>query len=434
MPRKYQLAIVGTCGLPASYGGFETLASALVENLASTTYPILVGAERGSESMSYSEWSQFVLPLAANGVSSVPYDIASIAFASFSSKVVFILGVSGAISLPFFKLIFPHVKYVVHIDGIEWARPKWGWLARVFLRLSERIAIHSSDAFIVDNQGIADYIARAYGARYLNRASLVAYGAERPTDGVRDESFFDLTNLHDGSTVSLRELHYLLVLGRAEPENNFVLIIQSFIASGLPDQGFILVIISNASSTSHGKDLLACYSSYPGILFAAPVYDIRRVQFLRRNAFAYIHGHSAGGTNPSLVEAIASERPIIAFDVPFNRYTTFGLASYFSSSQDLIDCLQFLLAEGLDILPELGRLAQTQYDWVTISADYKMLFGALSENFVLGPYLLSYRLLLRIRRKIYLYLFGFLSVLLRRNLSLQNKLHPRLPRGFSDVT
>ena len=430
MKKKYALGIVGTCGLPASYGGFETLASALVDYLAANDYKILVGAQRGCLPRSSFDWSQFVLPIPANGPASVPYDFASILIASLHCRLVFVLGVSGAVFLPVFRLIFPSVRYVVHIDGIEWSRPKWSGFAKLFLRLSERFAVHSADAFIVDNQGIADYVARTYGARYLKRASLVAYGATGLGDDSFSRSLLEVTNALDQGRVSLVDTKYLLVLGRAEPENNFSMIIESFIASGLADHGFLLLIISNISDTSYGRELLSSYSLCANILFACPDYDTRRVRALRASAYAYIHGHSAGGTNPSLVEAMSSSRPIFAFDVPFNRYTTFDLASYFSSSSQLTKSLMFLLRERLEAVPSLGKYASAEYNWSKICSDYRLLFDKVDESRASGARLLWGRFFLRLRRKagrLFVMLLVSIRAAIRKS---RTKYEPKLPRGY----
>jgi hypothetical protein len=428
--KSYRLGIVGTCGLPAAYGGFETLAEALVRYLATSEYRILVFAQQGYRHISEEAWDQLVIPLRANGASSVFYDIVSLFLASQRCDSIFLLGVSGAISLPILRIIFPNVRYVVHIDGLEWLRPKWGVLARRFLKFSERISIHFGDAFIVDNLGIADYVARSYGKRYLKRASLLSYGTTMLDDDMLPPgNCISVVDACNGRTVNLVNVDYFLVLGRAEPENNFEMIIQAYSRSKIIDRGVKLVIISNAVTTQHGKDLLLRFSAVDGLCFALPEYDSRIVRSIRRHAMAYIHGHSAGGTNPSLVEAIAAARPIFSFDVPYNRYTTAGIASYFCDSSSLQLILDGFFGERLSLLTELQDLARANYDWLDVTRDYYTLFGVISSRQSSGLRTLMGRFALRLKRKIARLLIRILYLSRRSRAVSSRKYEYRLPKS-----
>ena len=377
------------------------MASELVEHLATDSFKILIFGQKGYSPIFCSSWRQVVIPIKANGVSSIPYDIVSLLWASLCSRTVLLLGVSGCVALPVLRLLFPRVKYIVHIDGLEWSRPKWSLLARWFLRLSERIAIHASDAFIADNIGIADYVARTYGRRYIRRSFLVAYGAKAlGLPRIADSNFY-LTDGETGEIFRALDSKYFLVLARAEPENNLEMIIEAFILSGLGSRGIKLVLVTNAFDTVYGSVLLRKYSALDCLFFALPVYDWRIVRSIRREAAAYIHGHSAGGTNPSLVEALAAEKPIFAFDVPYNRHTTFGMVSYFKSSIDLSEGLVFLHEEGLECIPELGSLVRSSYDWKFVADDYFRLFTHIAETDTRGVRLLFGRAYLRLKRKSY---------------------------------
>ena len=427
--KQYSLGIVGTCGLPASYGGFETLAEALVGYLASPTYKVLVFAQRGYSRLSEQSWDQCVVPLKANGASSIVYDIYSLFIASSRCDCILLLGISGAISLPLLRLLFPNVKYIVHIDGLEWLRPKWGPIARHFLRFSERLSIHFCDAFIVDNLGIADYVSRAYGKRYLKRASLLAYGTTLSREDVLlPPAEIIVVNACTGESLCIDGADYLLVLGRAEPENNFDMIIEAYDHSGLVACGIRLLIISNALTTPHGKDLLLRYSHVKGLFFACPEYDFRKVRVIRFNARAYVHGHSAGGTNPSLVEAIAAAKPIFAFDVPYNRYTTAGIASYFDCSDKLTSSLHKFLDEGLDSVLELRNLAKLSYDWDNVTRDYYTLFGVVARSRQSGISTLTGRIALRAKRKIMRMLLRLLYLFRHSRLASSRKHEYKLPK------
>jgi hypothetical protein len=428
--KRYRLGIVGTCGLPAAYGGFETLAEALVRHLASSEYRILVFAQQGYRHIADESWAQLVVPLRANGASSVFYDIVSLFLASQRCDSILLLGVSGAISLPILRIIFPSVRFIVHVDGLEWLRPKWGYLARRFLKFSERISIHFSDAFIVDNLGIADYVARSYGKRYLKRASLLSYGTTMlDNDMLPPGNGISVVDACNGETFDLTDSHYLLVLGRAEPENNFEMIIQAYCRSNVVSRGVKLVIISNAVTTRHGKDLLLRFSGVDGLCFALPEYDSRIVRSIRRHAMAYIHGHSAGGTNPSLVEAIAAARPIFSFDVPYNRHTTAGIASYFGDASSLQLILEGFFGESLGLVTELQDLARSNYNWSDVTRDYYKLFGVVSSRQSSGRRTLIGRFTLRLKRKVSRLLIRIL-LLSRRSRSVSSRKYEyRLPNS-----
>ena len=379
--KPFDVAILGTSGLPPTYGGFETLASQLVKHLSVSGTNFLIVADKTKSNIEQSGLKQIAIKyLPANGALSVIYDAISYLIGSSKSNLLLILGVSGTIFLPLIRVFHPNTGIIVHIDGLEWSRPKWSKFARSFLKLSERVAVHSADVVIVDNKGIAEYVKNTYGSRYLSRCYLVAYGAlwSQPNDYEMVASPIPITI--ETTKQYIEESKYLLVLGRAEPENNFEMIIQSYIESCAFSKGISLVVVSNIFSTSYGKNLYLRFSGTPGVYLTDPIYDTKIVFSLRSNALAYIHGHSAGGTNPSLVESIAAAKPIIAYDVSYNRHTTNGIGVFFKTKEQLIQAINSVVTSAAVSLPELGKLATTNYHWDLVSQDYKQLFLSLEES------------------------------------------------------
>jgi glycosyltransferase involved in cell wall biosynthesis len=240
----------------------------------------------------------------------------------------------------------------------------------------------------------------------------------------------DFFDIYKNCGISLVGLEYLLVLGRAEPENNFEIIIQAFCSIRASYHNLTLLIVSNVTKTAHGAYLYERYAAAAGVCFVLPEYDWRIVKCIRRNAMAYIHGHSAGGTNPSLVEAVAAAKPIFAFDVPYNRYTTAGLVVYFSSASSLLSSLEIFCDQGLDSvtqLSELVNLADKSYDWDVISADYLKLFSAVDQANRPGYKLIIGRGFLRLIRKVSSIVSAAFVVIRRNRKSSSRKLEPRLP-------
>ncbi|MFN5664220.1 MAG: DUF1972 domain-containing protein [Bacteroidota bacterium] len=348
-----RVAIIGTVGIPARYGGFETLAEQLAEHAASDLQVTVYCSKKAYQThpQTYKHANLVYLSLDANGVQSIFYDILSILHAIKRNDVLLILGVSGTIILPFVRLIFPFRKIITNIDGLEWKRDKWNKLARKFLRYSESLAIHYSDQVIADNQAIRQYVADTYGAN----PKLIAYGANHcdtpsPPDSRFAEGSYDFT------------------VCRIEPENNIHLILQAYAA--MPAEK--LVIVGNWQISEYGKQLRKQYAAYTHIYLLDPIYDLYELNKLRKHCKYYLHGHSAGGTNPSLVEAMYLKRNIIAFDVTYNKETTEHKAAYFKDVQELI-----AIVSGNALVNNAAvnfEIANRRYAWSVIAQQYKALY------------------------------------------------------------
>ncbi|MCX6317786.1 MAG: DUF1972 domain-containing protein [Bacteroidetes bacterium] len=368
MSRKKRIAIIGTAGIPARYGGFETLAEQLVRQLgdkyAITVYcpgPKYTKEERKT---SFQSARLKYLPLQANGLQSIPYDSLSILHALFSADVLLVLGVAGAWLLPFVKL-FTRKKIIVSIDGIEWKRAKWNRLAKCYLWWAEKMAVKYSHADISDNESIQDYTA----VRYTSLSHIIEYGADHtvqvtPTAKDKEEYPF----LHKP---------YAFKVCRIEPENNIHLVLEAF--ATMP--GYTLVMIGNWKNSEYGSSLYLQYSGYNNIILMDPVYDQRKLDVIRGNAYLYVHGHSAGGTNPSLVEAMYLGLPVLAFDVSYNRTTTEGKACYFKTAADIAAIIG---NTRLAVLRENGfrmkEIAHRRYTWEVVARKYDELVQRVLNN------------------------------------------------------
>ena len=359
--QKKKVAIIGTVGVPANYGGFETLTEHLIEDLGQK-YDLTVYcsgkkyavAERKN---TYKGASLKYLPLDANGIQSIPYDTLSILHALFFADVLLILGVAGAWILPFVKW-FTNKKIIISIDGIEWKRDKWNLLAKWYLFWAEGLAVKYSHIDISDNEAIQDYTAARYGS--LSR--IIEYGADHTIK-------VPITRTDVKQYPFLKEL-YAFKVCRIEPENNVHVILEAFAATDrMP-----LVIIGNWDKSAYGKSLKAKYREHPSIHLLDPIYNQTKLDSIRGNASLYVHGHSAGGTNPSLVEAMYLGLPILANGVSYNRVTTEEQALYFHDLNSLVDQLNELYSAKLNSVgAAMAEIACRRYRWSHIAFKYELL-------------------------------------------------------------
>lgn len=258
--RKTKITIIGTNGIPASYGGFETLADNLVRYAYVEKLPTEMSvycSGKCSVSSTYCGAELRYVPLKANGVSSILYDVVSLFSAVRNGDdVVLLLGVSGAIALPIIRLI-SRVQIVTNIDGIEWKREKWNRFARAFLRISEYIAIKYSHRVVSDNKGIAEHVKQ----EYRSDSFVIAYGGDH---AIRDKS--------KPNSLKLPK-EFALSLCRIEPENNVEMILKSF--SQCIDKE--LVFIGNWGSSEFGRMMHKKYVSFENLHLLAPIYDIQNI-------------------------------------------------------------------------------------------------------------------------------------------------------------
>lgn len=354
-----QVAIIGIQGVPARYGGFESLVENIIgENCSpDIQYTVFCSAKDMPERMAtYKECRLKYIPLRANGIQSIPYDIIAMARTFCSYDTILVLGTSGCIFLPVLKLL-SRKKIIINIDGLEHRRDKWGKVARRFLQLSEATACKFADTIIADNKGIQDYVRDTYH----KEAELIAYGGNHVLQDVSQEKQIKTLELY-----GLTKDEYAISICRIEPENNCHIILEAFSKTDKR-----LVFIGNWQHSSYARRLKEEYGNRHNICLLESIYDIGTLYTLRSNAGVYIHGHSAGGTNPSLVEAMFFACPILCYDVIYNRATTNNLAYYFSNSSDLINMITRCTTSRN---PLLTKFAKENYTWRHIATQYEALY------------------------------------------------------------
>jgi glycosyltransferase involved in cell wall biosynthesis len=360
---KKKLAILGIVGVPANYGGFETLVDNLLD-LLPKYFEVTVFCESKAypnKLENYKGASLVYLNKKANGAQSIIYDSVSLLKSYKTQDYIMLLGVSGAIMIPLLKP-FTKAKIVTHIDGLEWKREKWGWFAKKFLKFSERLAVIFSHGIISDNKHIQDYVTEEYG----KRSFLIAYGANHVI-GVEPEPY--------RKKFSFLGSPYVFTVCRIEPENNVEIQLRAFKECEI---GMPYVVVGNWNANDYGMKLYHEYSKVRNIILYNPIYEIEELNVLRSNCFFYLHGHSAGGTNPSLVEAMYLGLPVIAYGVNYNRETTFGKALYFNDFEELKELLfQIRELDRDQMIEDLSKLAKKNYSWKAITKKYSKMFHSL---------------------------------------------------------
>lgn len=352
------ITIIGTQGVPANYGGFESLVENLIgkNKAANIHYTIFCSSkDLPNQLKEYKGAELKYIPLSANGIQSIPYDILSLIKISKKTDVILILGVSGCLILPFFRL-FCRKKLIINIDGLEHRRDKWGKAAKGFLKFSEKLAVKYADVIISDNKGIQDYVKEEYGKKSV----LIAYGGDHVIREINSECEREILK-----SFSLTSNSYAITVCRIEPENNCHNTLEAFSKS---DQK--LMFIGNWNRSEYGRKLKEKYIQYPNIIIQDPIYDIDILYALRKNAGLYIHGHSAGGTNPSLVEAMFFGCPILCYDVIYNRESTYNLAYYWKNTNELLNLLKKKNLSGQEMI----NIAHKEYTWKKITYKYESLY------------------------------------------------------------
>lgn len=360
--RGRRAAIIGSVGLPARYGGFETMADQLVRQAARRGFAEQLSVwctsqGAGANRPTHHHGARLrYLPLAANGAASIPYDGISAwteVFGRHGADTLLALGVSGGGPLAALRPLTGK-RLVVNIDGREAERGKWGGVASRVLRWSEVRAVRAADVLVADNAALADDVTERYGIR----PRVIAYGG----DHALSAPVADISDLGLPAT-------YALAIARAEPENNLEILIHA--CSKNLNQP--LVIVANWSETKHGRKLRAAWDGTPNLHMVEAEYDPGRLHAIRRRAWVYLHGHSAGGTNPSLVEMMGFSVPIVTWDCKFNRTTTAGTAPCFRDVESLATLINRLstrpeLREAMGMA--LKAVGARRYRWEAIADAY----------------------------------------------------------------
>jgi glycosyltransferase involved in cell wall biosynthesis len=360
-----RIAVIGSRGIPNHYGGFEECAAQLSKRWVTSGHEVVV---YNSSLHPYTELSWEGVELRRMNdpedrlgtFGQFIYDLNCIRDCRKSAfDIILQLGYTSS---GVWQFLLPRVsKIVTNMDGLEWKRSKYNFLVRRFLRWSEYFAARSAHQMVADNSGILDYLDRTYGKGSV----YIPYGAEVPE--MATSELLQIYGLESGK--------YDLLVARMEPENNICMILEGLVAS----DSQLPVLVVGYKPNAYGLQLQRQFEGTQ-VRFHSGVFERTHTDALRQGCRSYFHGHSVGGTNPSLLEAMACGCHIHAHDNPFNRNVLGTNAHYFSSSSEIEDQIDHPLAPPEKALWKKNNLERLrrEFQWESIAEQYLLLFEQLS--------------------------------------------------------
>lgn len=378
--------IVGSKGIPANYGGFETFVDNLVTRQVNPKIKYHVSCMTFDKSVKQYDYNgaecQEIYVPNIGGSKAILYDLRSLDWAftikerNLTDGIVYILACRiGPFLHKYIKKFHNHgFKVWVNPDGHEWKRAKWSVPVRKYWKVSEKLMVKNADFLICDSKSIEEYIHEDY-RKYNPQTTFIAYGADITPSILKkdDKKVVDWFNKHD---VKLNE--YFLIVGRFVPENNYETMIKEFMKSKVNKD---LVIITNVEKNAFYNSLKeeTHFENDKRIKFVGTVYDAELLKFIRENALGYLHGHSVGGINPSLLEALGSTKINLLYNVGFNKEVGEDSSLYWSLEDgSLANKLNEVEEISTEKEENFGKLAKQQiidnYSWEKIVNDYEEQF------------------------------------------------------------
>lgn len=363
------IAMIGTRGVPAAYGGFETAVEEVGRRLVERGHRVRVytrgSAQRdreylGMEIVHLPAVSQKQLEtLSHTGLSALH------AITRHRPDAAFVFNAANSPFLPLLRA--RGIPVALHMDGLEWRRSKWGARGKAYYRWAEEFGVRTADALIADAPGISDYYTHQFGVP----TELIRYGAPIINDVTTDGL----------SELDLEPGAFHLVVARFEPENHVLEIVEGYRQSSarMP-----LVVVGSAPySAEYTQAIRAAAGDDPRVRFLGGVFDQDLLDSLYAHAYTYAHGHSVGGTNPSLLRAMGAGTAVIAYDVAFNREVLDDQAWFFADAHDLANHFSSVEADA-EVVGRLGMTGQSRaanaFRWDDVAADYERLAAHLASG------------------------------------------------------
>jgi len=381
--------IIGSKGIPAKYGGYETFVEYLTKRKTSKNIQYHVSCKitnkmSSKKRFNYNNADCFNVYVPKIGpAQAIYYDISalfqSIRYAelhNIKNPIFYILACRIG---PFMGLIVNKIHSIggviyVNPDGHEWMRSKWSYPVRKYWKFSEKLMVKNADLMICDSINIEKYIQTSY-ASYKPKSMFISYGADVKETRLDDN---DPKVVSWFSHFEINAKKYYLIVGRFVPENNYETMIREFEKSVTNKD---LVIITDVKKNKFYKELnlKTNFENDKRIKFVGTVYDAELLKKIRELAYGYIHGHSVGGTNPSLLEALSSTKINLLYDVSFNREVAGNGAMYWSRDNDeLSELINRADNLNLDKINKLNELSTNRvinnYSWKKINSEYENLF------------------------------------------------------------
>jgi glycosyltransferase involved in cell wall biosynthesis len=355
-----KIAILGTRGVPNNYGGFEHIAGYLSRGLIQKGHEVTVYSS-GKHPYQEKEWHsvriihcfdpEYIVGMAGQFV----YDFNCIMDAR--KKDYDIILMLGYTSSSVWGFLYPKKAIIItNMDGLEWQRSKYSKPVRSFLKYAERLAVQPGRYYVADSPVIREYLDKKYSIQ----SKYIAYGA----------ALYPAQNEKLLAEYGLKKQAYFLSMARMEPENNIEMVLDGYCATTLANK---FIVIGNTGNR-FGEYLVNKYKNESRVLFPGAIFDEQKVQALTAFCSLYFHGHSVGGTNPSLLDAMAAKVPIAAHQNPFNKSLLKDNALFFSDAADvrkLIDANQY--ADGSHINNNYSTIIN-EFNWNMIIEQYENYF------------------------------------------------------------
>lgn len=389
---KHHVMIMGARGYKRNYGGWETFVQNLINNWKDNDtqfyvyeivnniqeedtikYGNVICPQIYQKNIGNATMPVFCLKSLINAIKYVKEN-------KLNNVIFYIIGLRLG---PIFMILRPvlkdmGIKVIINPDGLEWKRAKWNWFVKQYFKISEATMLRYSDYIICDSEGIRSYIKEKYPS--LNTPTkFVAYGTYPLENNTLTSKANELLD-----KFSIKPNEYYLIVGRFVPENNYELIIKEFMKSDTTKK---LLIISNYEKNEFYDYLIesTMFNQDDRIIFGGTLYDKSGLQSIRSNAFAYIHGHSAGGTNPSLLEAMSSTEVNLLYDVVFNKEVGQDAALYFDEDRkslcELINNCDKMSEYDRKIFGEKAKKRmQEYYTWDIVVEGHNKVFDTLIKK------------------------------------------------------
>ncbi len=329
--------ILGTRGVPARHGGFETFAEDLSLYLKARNHSVTVYCQVDSEAQAGEDvWNgvrRVMIPAGKGALGTITFDWEATWRSCREDGVILTLGYNTGIFNFLYR--FRQLPNVMNMDGLEWKRRKWTPMQRAWLWLNERAGARAATHLVADHPEIGKHLLRHTRAPKI---SVIPYGAYA---------------VHSAPVAPIRKYglnpkDYYLVIARPELENSILEIVQAF--SRMPI-GRKLVVLGTYDPKHNEYHRQVVEAAGQNVAFLGAIYDHKTVQALRFHSKAYVHGHTVGGTNPSLVESLAAGNAVIAHDNVFNRWVAGPSAKYFKSAEDLLSIVNGIESQPSQLLP-----------------------------------------------------------------------------------
>lgn len=385
MLEEKNIFIIGSKGIPAQYGGFETFVENLTlkkENERIKYHVACLGKE--DEEFEHNNARCFKVKVPNIGpAKAVYYDLEAlkqtikyIKSNDIKDAIVYILACRIGPFIGHYKKQLKKIGATLYVnpDGHEWKRAKWNYFIKKYWKLSEKLMVKHADLLICDSINIEKYIKEDY-KKYNPKTTFIAYGSETKKSTLADD---DAKLLNWYSKNKLRSNEYYLIVGRFVPENNYETMIREFMKSETDKD---LAIITNVEKNKFYDELQEKlnFEKDDRIKFVGTVYDAELLKKIRENAYGYLHGHEVGGTNPSLLEALGATKLNLLLDVGFNKEVGQDGALYWNKENGdlanlICECDKITYEQVLELSEKAKKRIEEEYSWENIIDKYERIF------------------------------------------------------------